>query len=310
MTERVPSGGLPRTPGLPHPPPPQPELQEQATAERSATRPIALALTVSMAASIGLGVVYALGGQVQLEGLLLFFALGGIAVGFIVWGQKLLPQGPYVQDRHALTSGVADQEETSETFEEGAESLERRRLLVRLLTGAFVALGTALVFPVRSLGSAPGSSLFRTAWRRGSRVIDENDRPVRPEDLDVGGVLTVFPAGNNGSADSQTLLIKLGAGEYRPKPGREDWAVGDVVAFSKVCPHAGCPVGLYEPDTHRLFCPCHQSVFNVLDACQPRSGPATRPLAQLPLTVDRDGYLVARSDYTEPIGPGFWDRDR
>src|SRR5438309_7976812 len=97
---------------LPQHPAPQPDLQPAATAERSATRPIALALTVSMAASIGLGVVYALGGQVQLEGLLLFFALGGIAVGFIVWGQKLLPQGPYVQDRHALTSGVADQEET------------------------------------------------------------------------------------------------------------------------------------------------------------------------------------------------------
>jgi ubiquinol-cytochrome c reductase iron-sulfur subunit len=263
-----------------------------------------------MLASISLGVVYALGGQVQLEGVLLFFAFGGIAVGFIVWGQKLLPQGPYVQERHPLTSGAEEQEEATEAFEEGAESLERRRLLVRLLTGAFVALGAALVFPVRSLGSAPGSSLFRTAWRRGSRVIDENDHPVRPEDIDVGGVLTVFPAGNNGSADSQTLLIRLGPGEYRARPGREDWAVGDVVAFSKVCTHAGCPVGLYEADTHRLFCPCHQSVFAVLEAAEPTSGPATRPLPQLPLSVDGDGYLVARSDYTEPIGPGFWNRGR
>jgi ubiquinol-cytochrome c reductase iron-sulfur subunit len=126
----------------------------------------------------------------------------------------------------------------------------------------------------------------------------------------VGGVLTVFPAGASGSADSQTLLIKLGPGEYKPRRGREDWAVGDVVAFSKVCTHAGCPVGLYEPDTHRLFCPCHQSVFAVLDAAEPKSGPATRPLPQLPLAVDADGYLVARSDYTEPIGPGFWNRDR
>jgi ubiquinol-cytochrome c reductase iron-sulfur subunit len=310
MTERGPSGGLPRTPGLPQHPAPQPELQPEATSEGPATRPIAIALIVSMAASIGLGVVYALGGQVQLEGLLLFFALGGIAVGFIIWGQKLLPQGPYVQERHPLTSGEEEQEEATEAFEEGAESLERRRLLIRLLTGAFVALGAALVFPVRSLGQGPGDSLFRTAWRRGSRAVDENDRPVRPGDLDVGGVLTVFPAGATGSADSQTLLIKLGPGEYKPRHGRENWAVGDVVAFSKVCPHAGCPVGLYEPDTHRLFCPCHQSVFAVLDACEPKSGPATRPLPQLPLEVDADGYLVARSDYTEPIGPGFWNRDR
>ena len=273
-------------------------------------RSIALSLAVSIVASVGLGVVYALGGQVQLEGVLLFFALGGIAAGFIVWGNKLLPQGPFTQDRHALPSGEADREETSEAFEEGAEALERRRLLIRLLTGAFVALGAALVFPVRSLGERPGGSLFRTAWRRGSRVVDEKDRPVRPEDLDVGSVVTVFPAGNNGSADSQTLLIKLAAGEYKPRPGREDWSVGDCVAFSKVCPHAGCPVGLYEPDTHRLFCPCHQSVFAVLDACEPKSGPATRPLPQLPLTVDGQGYLVAQSDYEEPIGPGFWNRGR
>ena len=295
---------------LPQHPAPQPDLQPAATSESSATRSIALALTVSMAASIGLGVVYALGGQVQLEGLLLFFALGGIAVAFIVWGQELLPQGPYVQQRHPLASGEEEQEEATETFEVGVESLERRRLLIRLLTGAFVALGAALVFPVRSLGERPGGSLFGTAWRRGSRVIDENDKPVRPEDLDVGGVVTVFPAGNNGSADSQTLLIKLAPGEYRPRRGRETWAVGDVVAFSKVCPHAGCPVGLYEPDTHRLFCPCHQSVFAVLDSAEPTSGPATRQLPQLPLALDADGYLVAQSDYTEPIGPGFWNRDR
>ena len=275
-----------------------------------AHRSIALSLAVSIVASISLGVVYALGGQVQLEGTLLFFALGGIAAAFIVWGGNLLPQGPYVQERHPLTKGPAEQEEASETFEEGAEALERRKVLIRMLTGAFVALGAALVFPVRSLGERPGGSLFRTAWRRGSRVVDENDRPVRPEDLDVGGVLTVFPAGANGSADSQTLLIKLAPGEYQARPGRERWAVGDVVAFSKVCPHAGCPVGLYEPETHRLFCPCHQSVFAVLDACEPRSGPATKPLPQLPLAVDGEGYLVAQDDYDEPIGPGFWNRDR
>jgi ubiquinol-cytochrome c reductase iron-sulfur subunit len=277
---------------------------------KGAHRSIALALGVSIAASIGLGVVYALGGQVQLEGTLLFFALGGIAAAFIVWGGNLLPQGPYVQQRHPLTKGPVEQEEASETFEEGAEALERRKLLIRMLTGAFVALGAALVFPVRSLGERPGGSLFRTAWRRGSRVVDENEQPVRPEDLDVGGVLTVFPAGASGSADSQTLLIKLAPGEYRARPGRERWAVGDVVAFSKVCPHAGCPVGLYEPETHRLFCPCHQSVFAVLDACEPRSGPATKPLPQLPLTLDGEGYLVAQDDYDEPIGPGFWNRGR
>lgn len=306
MTEQT----EPREESLPQPPAPQPELQPEATGGESGVRAIALAFTVSVAASIALGVVYALGGQAQLEGTLLFFSFGGIAAGFIIWGGKLLPQGPYVQERHPLTQGPTTQDEATETFEEGAESLERRRLLIRLMTGAFVALGAALVFPVRSLGSRPGGSLFHTSWRRGSRAVDENDKPIRPEDLDVGGVLTVFPAGNAGSADSQTLLIKLGPGEYKARAGRENWAVGDVVAFSKVCTHAGCPVGLYEAESHRLYCPCHQSVFAVLDAAEPTSGPATRPLPQLPLAVDPDGYLVAQSDYHEPIGPGFWNRDR
>ena len=151
---------------------------ERSLPQRSPTRTIAWSLVVSMAASIGLGVVYARGGQPQLEGALLFFALGGISAAFIVWGGKLLPQGPYIQQRHPLPSGVAEQDEATDTFEEGAETLERRRLLIRLLTGAFVALGAALVFPVRSLGERPGGSLFRTAWRRGSRAVDENDRDI------------------------------------------------------------------------------------------------------------------------------------
>jgi ubiquinol-cytochrome c reductase iron-sulfur subunit len=294
---------------LPQRPAPQPELQPEPSAP-SPTRAIALAFVVSLVASVALCVVYINGGQPQLEGLLLFFALGGIAAGFIHWGATLLPQGPYLQQRHELASGERSQDDATETLEEGMAVLDRRRLLVRLVGGAFVALGAALVFPVRSLGQRPGGSLFKTPWGRGARVVDEHDHPVRPGDLDVGGVLTVFPEGNTEAADAQTLLIRLAAGQYRPRPGREGWAVGDVVAFSKVCPHAGCPVGLYEPDTHRLYCPCHQSVFDVLDAAEPTSGPATRPLPQLPLAVDADGFLVAQSDYHEPIGPGFWNRDR
>jgi ubiquinol-cytochrome c reductase iron-sulfur subunit len=294
---------------LPRRPAPQPELQPGPEAPLP-TRAIALAFTVSLVASIALCVVYITGGQPQLEGLLLFFGLGGIAAGFIQWGGKLLPQGPYVQPRHELDSGEQAQEKATETLEEGIATLDRRRMLIRLLGGAFAALGAALVFPVRSLGQRPGGSLFHTPWQPGSRVVDERDQPVRPGDLAVGSVLTVFPQGNSDAADAQTLLIRLASGDYRPHPGRESWAVDDVVAFSKVCPHAGCPVGLYEPDTRRLYCPCHQSVFDVLDAAQPKSGPATRPLPQLPLAVDAEGFLVAQSDYQEPIGPGFWNRDR
>jgi ubiquinol-cytochrome c reductase iron-sulfur subunit len=133
--------------------------------------------------------------------------------------------------------------------------------------------------------------------------------PVRLEDLAVGGVLTVFPEGFTEPADSQTLLIRLESDEYAPLPGRENWGPMGFVAYSKICTHAGCPVGLYQASNHELLCPCHQSVFDVLEGARPLSGPAERSLPQLPLAIDDDGYLVAQSDYQEPVGPAFWGRN-
>ena len=120
-------------------------------------------------------------------------------------------------------------------------------------------------------------------------------------------MLTVFPEGFVDAADSQTILTRVGPEDVRPFPGRESWSPDGYLAFSKVCTHAGCPVGLYEAQTHRLFCPCHQSVFDVLDAARPTAGPAARPLPQLPLEVDPQGNLRSQSDFTEPVGPAFWN---
>lgn len=274
------------------------------------TRPSAIAFTATILAAIGLTVVYVKGGQPQIEGSLLAVAFGGLAVGLVFWAKRLMPHGPQTQQRDVIPPQVAERSETEETFEEGAERIGRRRFLGRMLALAGAAVGVALVVPVRSLGERPGNSLFSTAWRRGSRAVTDAGTPVLATDLTVNTELTVFPEGAVGDAESQTVLIRLPPGDYHPLPGREDWAPDDIVGFSKVCTHAGCPVGLYRPDTQELYCPCHQSVFEVLDGAKPSEGPATRPLPQLPLTVDADGYLVARSDYTEPIGPGFWNRDR
>ena len=134
--------------------------------------------------------------------------------------------------------------------------------------------------------------------------------PVNVGDLEVGGVITVFPEGNVGSADSQTLLIRLANHAVTTRPGRETWAPEGYVAYSKVCTHAGCPVGLYQAGTERLLCPCHQSTFDVLDGARPVFGPAARSLPQLPLAVDGSGYVVSRGDFSGPVGPGFWDRDK
>ncbi len=268
----------------------------------------ALAFVLSALASLGLAVVYVTGGQAQLEGVLLGIGLGGLAVGLIAWAKHLMPTGPFVQARKVTLRQPEELEEVEESLDQSAATVGRRRFLGRLLAVSVGAFGLAAVFPIRSLGTRPGRALFHTSWRKGSRAVTDAGQPIRPTDLPVDGVLTVFPEGAVGTEDSQTLLIRLPAGDYRPLPGREGWAPGDVGAFSKICTHAGCPVGLYRADSKELYCPCHQSVFEVLDGARPAAGPATMPLPQLPLDVDGDGYLVARSDYTEPVGPGFWNR--
>lgn len=269
---------------------------------------IGLSLLMSAAGSIALTVVYALGGQPQVEGALLGIALGGLAIGLVMWGKELMPSGPFVEERDVLPSATGEREEAADAFEAGADQLQRRSFLVKALGGALAALGLAALFPIRSLGTRPGRSLFTTPWDEGVRVVTEDGLPVRPEDLAVNGVLTVFPDGHTDAADAQALLIHLPPEDVPPGP--DDFSFENYVAFSKVCTHAGCPVGLYQADTKELFCPCHQSVFAVLQRAEPTDGPATRPLPQLPITTDDTGHFVARGDFPEPIGPGFWSRGR
>ncbi len=139
----------------------------------------------------------------------------------------------------------------------------------------------------------------------------EDGNPVKPSDLSVDGVITVWPEGYVDAPDAPTLLIHYRDDQdFRPVPGRGDWTVDDIVAYSKLCTHVGCPVGLYQADSGLLLCPCHQSTFAVLDGARPIFGPAARPLPQLPLGVNDQGELIARGDFSGPVGPGFWDRDR
>lgn len=271
---------------------------------------VGIAFGASVAASLGLAVVYVAGGQPQIEGALLLISLGGIGVGLILWAKRFMPVGQDEEPREPLASAPGPRGQAEAAFETGAELVGRRRALVRLLAAALGALGIAALFPIRSLGRAPGAALYRTQWRRGLRAVTAAGDPVRASDVPPGTILTVFPEGHVGEADSQTVVIGLDSGLFRPLPGREDWAPDGVVAYSKVCTHVGCPVGLYQPSQHRLFCPCHQSAFDVLDGARPIAGPAARPLPQLPLSVDAEGYLVATDDFPEPVGPGFWGRPR
>ena len=271
-------------------------------------RMIAPAFIVSLFCGIGLMVLYATTshGNVQLEGLLYAGAFGGIGVAIVLWGKHLMPHAQVEQERHDFESEPEEQEKFAALIGDNIQDVTRRKFLSRLGIASMGALGLAALFPLKSLGPNPGSSLFHTKWKAGDRLVTHEGKRIKPTDLEVNSLLTVFPEGQRPDDPSATLLIRLPSDQKFT--GRSDWVVENNVAYSKVCTHVGCPVSLYRSTTHELLCPCHQSTFNVLMGAKPVFGPAARPLPQLPLAVDNDGYLYATSDYQEPIGPGFWNR--
>lgn len=275
-------------------------------------RAIVTAFAIATLASIGLGVTYWRGGQTQLEGILLAVAFAGIGIGIVQWAKAFMPDDEVTEERHPIESPEEDVAAFTADFEAGTSGLKRRRLLLTFAGSAFAALGGALLFPVRSLGPRPGRDLKVTPYAGVTkRVVTEDGVPVRPEDLEVDGVLTVWPEGHTDAADAPTLLIRTRPTQELKLQGKKvGWVVGGIVAYSKLCTHVGCPVGLYQAEAGLLLCPCHQSTFDVLDGARPIFGPAARPLPQLPLDVDDEGYLIATGDFEEPVGPGFWDRGR
>jgi ubiquinol-cytochrome c reductase iron-sulfur subunit len=278
----------------------------------------ALCFLVATVAAIGLGVVYWVGGDTQLEGLMLAVATGGIGVGIVVWARRFMPDELVTEEREPLASTPEEIQALHDDFEHGEQSVVGRRMLVGSAGAALTALGAALIFPLRSLGPRPGRGLKETPYadarnrEGGVRLVRVDGTPIRPDEIATDGVVTAFPDGHAGAPDSPTLVIRTRASQTLKLPkGREDWVVDErIVAYSKLCTHVGCPVGLYQAGEGKLLCPCHQSTFNVLEGAKPIFGPAARSLPQLPLSVDDDGYLIATADFSGPVGPGFWDRGR
>jgi ubiquinol-cytochrome c reductase iron-sulfur subunit len=266
-------------------------------------RAAAAAFGVSIAASLALVGVYWAGGDAQAEGVLLGCALGGLGAGVVVWATRLMDAPEETEEREELASPAPVAADPG-----GAgPAVTRRSLLLKMLAAAGGTLAAALAIPSLSLGPRPGQSLFRTTWTKGARVVDSEGRALKPLDLVSDSVTTVYPEGRLGSEDAQTLVLKVDP-ELLELPGeRADWAPEGCVGYSKICTHAGCPVGLYRAQAHELLCPCHQSTFDVLRGAVPTFGPADRPLPQLPMGLDEEGYLVALGDFPEPVGPGFWN---
>jgi ubiquinol-cytochrome c reductase iron-sulfur subunit len=250
-------------------------------------------------------------------GLCMGLSLAAVGLGLVLFTKKLLPHETAVQDKH--DGSHFDRVTTGATLVGGLHNsgLARRKLITRSMGFMAGGLGLMLIMPLGGLIRNPnkGNPLGQTSWRKGVRLVRDDGTPIRPEDQVPGSMQTVFPAveGGNRQSDAATMLFRLRPEQVsvmKPRKGQANYGYGDYLAFSKICTHAGCPVSLYEQETSRILCPCHQSQFLVTEGAVPVFGPATRPLPQLPITVDSEGYFVARGDYPEAVGPTYWNRKR
>jgi ubiquinol-cytochrome c reductase iron-sulfur subunit len=277
-----------------------------------------------------------------------------IGIGAVLFQKRFIPEEISIQDRHDGRSSELNRQTAAATLVDAFDSstIKRRKMIgmaAGIGVGAF-GVGT-LVAGIGGLIKNPWKPVVPTAdglkavlwtsdWtprykgetiylgRATGRPGDSPFVKMRPEDIDAGGMETVFPwreeDGDGVTVESHERLAKVAMGVRNPvmliriKPvdmprvvkrqGQESFNFGELFAYTKVCSHLGCPSSLYEQQTYRILCPCHQSQFDALHFAKPIFGPAARALAQLPITIDKDGYLVANGDFIEPVGPAFWER--
>ena len=274
--------------------------------------------------------------------LALGLALGGallfIGIGIIQWARKLMSDHEMVEMRHPAASSAEDRAATLEALSLGAEEsgIGRRPLVRNTLLGSIGLLGLPAVVLLRDLGPTNaqvvnaelGTGLQHTIWKKGMRLVrDVVGTPIKASELEIGDLVNaapeaLFPTEENGypeiegvplqvqKAKGAIIIVKMEPEEIKPGKGRENWTVDGLICYSKICTHVGCPISLYERTTHHVLCPCHQSTFDLADSARVIFGPAHRPLPQLPLAVDAEGYLIAQSDFIEPVGASYWEREK
>ncbi len=254
-------------------------------------------------------------------GLGVAFAGLGIGTAAIHWAKSLMSDADLVDERHPQRSSDEVRTAAVEALRAGADdsAIGRRSMLKGAVVSALALFPLTIAVPL--IGNVGGDWNVRkfkhTMWTKGMRLTtDPFGRPIRAADVTIDSVTHVIPEGLedadeplNEKAKAVVLLLRLDPRDIKSEQ-HEGWSYDGIVAYSKICTHVGCPVPLYERTTHHLLCPCHQSTFDVADGCKVVFGPANRPLPQLPITVDEEGYLVAQGDFAEPVGPSFWERLR
>ncbi len=291
-----------------------PRLQPAARRPELVEKVIAVTFLVGILLVAGFGACFWVNAAPWTLGATFGGGLLFMGIGLIAWGKYLMPRGPFVEERHTLANSEDDRNAFAAAIvERGGGVIKRRKFLGGLLGAGMGIFGVVAAFPlVRSLGPLPKTTLFHTDWAKGTYLVDITGRRVHVDDLAIGSIVTVYPEGlentDNGQAVDQTVLIRLSNQDFVTQKGRETWGPQGYLAYSKLCTHLGCPVGLYEQQLQLLVCPCHQSMFDVTNGCIPNFGPAPRPLPQLPLQFDAAGYLQSQADFNQPVGPGFWER--
>lgn len=315
-------------------------------AEKRAERQVSLLFTLSAVSTVLFVVSYftldigenwdtfaGLGASTVALGVFLGIALLLIGVGIIQWARKLMADHELVEMRHAARSSDEDRAVTVQALNDGLEEagLLKRPMIRRSLLLALAPLGAAGVVLLRDLGPTPGqvadaatgSGLEHTFWGTGApntiRVVhDVLGTPIRPADLQIGDLVNGVPDGllslvgvdlQVAKSKAAVIVVKMSPDEIKSQQG-DGWDVDGVLCYSKICSHVGCPISLYERTTHHVLCPCHQSTFDLSDSAKVVFGPAGRPLPQLALDVDDEGYLVAQHDFLEPVGPSYWSREK
>jgi ubiquinol-cytochrome c reductase iron-sulfur subunit len=282
-------------------------MSEPTAANRHVARVIVVLFAITTLAAVAAVVTYSLDADPQAQGAFLAVAFGGLGAGLVSWANTIAQGPPEVEMREPLV-GARDEQAAIEDELDQPGSLARRNVLRRGLWVAGGAVGVAALAPITSLGPSPGNKLLRTQWRAGMPVVTRDGRRVSADEVPDDGLLTVFPETGRDAADGQVVLLRVRREDLRLPASRAGWAPDGLIAYSKVCTHAGCPVGLYQADRHELLCPCHQSSFDVLTGARPVRGPAAWPLPQLPLSIGDNGELLAAGALSDPVGPGWWRR--
>ena len=264
-------------------------------------------------------------GSIRLNNLFLGLGLAlgllGIGFGAVHWARQLMSGEEIAEERHLTRGSEETRARAVEIFKLGDEEsgFSRRSLIRNSLIAALALFPLPAVFMFRDLAPKQDAveAISHTMWEAGTRLaLDPTGTPIKADDVTLGSAFHVIPFGMDKHAHdfldqkalAVVLLMRLPAEDLHEVEERRGWSYDGIVAYSKICTHVGCPVALYEQHTHHLLCPCHQSTFDVTNHAAVIFGPAARPLPQLPITVDDEGYLVAQSDFTEPIGPSFWER--